>query len=509
MAAWVIALLVVWGRALMHLASEWSLNPQFQFGPAVPVLALFLAWFRVRSAASPAPAEMEASSCRMRVWITLALIMFLWAELILSVDTRWRIISGLQVGSATILTAVWLRQAGGLAVLRAMAFPLLFVWVAVPWPTVIEFPVTQGLMLMVTGITVEFLNAVGIAALQHGNVIEMSCGVVGVETACSGVQSFQASLMVSLFLGELWRFGLRRRLALVAASAVIAFAGNLARTIGLAWIVSRDGAAGLERHHDMIGSMASGMTFLMILGLAFMLARRTPVMIREAGRLPVLRPIRGHAGYVVALMVILAPLLVSGWFYIRGKNAHVQNEALWMMRKAGASGGWRVEELRVPEESLRILQCSESRSVTCRSPGGVTFQIHHFFWKPLVEVPSLATAHTPDICMPNAGWTLVRGPVPVTLNVGSKKISGAFFHFTQAGVEVCVFHAIWHGGEPQVLSDAFHSLDRFRDRAEMIWEGKRNRGHEVLTLIVPAMGDRVLEAGECREALECVFGAGK
>ena len=52
---------------------------------------------------------------------------------------------------------------------------------------------------------VEVLGWTGIPAIQHGNLIEVGTGTVGVSEACSGIRSFQTSLMISLFFGEFYR----------------------------------------------------------------------------------------------------------------------------------------------------------------------------------------------------------------------------------------------------------------------------------------------------------------
>ena len=38
--------------------------------------------------------------------------------------------------------------------------------------------------------------------MPHGNVIETTGGFVDIDTACSGIRSLQAALMLALFFGE-------------------------------------------------------------------------------------------------------------------------------------------------------------------------------------------------------------------------------------------------------------------------------------------------------------------
>jgi len=86
---------------------------------------------------------------------------------------------------------------------RHFAFPVGFILVAVVWPWRIEKGLTQDLMQVVASLTVELLGWLDIPALQRGNLIELGTGTVGIDEACSGIRSFQATLMISLFLGEL------------------------------------------------------------------------------------------------------------------------------------------------------------------------------------------------------------------------------------------------------------------------------------------------------------------
>jgi exosortase len=159
-------------------------------------------------------------------------------------------------GLAVSLGGVYL--AGGLRWLRYFAFPFVFFLVAVPWPTKFEQAVIQGLMRAVSSINVEVLNAIGISAVQMGNVIEIGSGFVGIDEACTGVRSLQATFMVSLFLGEFYNFSVIRRIILVIAGALLAFGCNLVRTFFLVYIAEQQGTQAIKGWHD-----PAGLTILM------------------------------------------------------------------------------------------------------------------------------------------------------------------------------------------------------------------------------------------------------
>jgi exosortase/archaeosortase family protein len=105
----------------------------------------------------------------------------------------------------------------------------------------------------VTGLTVTILGWVDILATQHGNVIEISTGVVGIDEACSGIRSFQSMLMGALFLGELYRLRWPHRLALIGSGVVVAFGLNVVRTFILTWRASDVGIEAVSKWHDPAG----------------------------------------------------------------------------------------------------------------------------------------------------------------------------------------------------------------------------------------------------------------
>ena len=121
-----------------------------------------------------------------------------------------------------------------------------------PWPSLLESPFIQGLTRAGYGVTTELLGWLGIPAIPHGNVIEVATGVVGIDEACSGIRSFQATLMISLFLGEFygWRYSPHRSFL---AGLVLAFLFNLVRMSLLVWVAAHKGIAAIASWHDPAG----------------------------------------------------------------------------------------------------------------------------------------------------------------------------------------------------------------------------------------------------------------
>src|SRR5205085_4266641 len=206
---------------------------------------------------------------------------------------------------------------GGHVWLRHFAFPILFFLVAVPWPVRTEQIVIQDLMRIVTAINVTFLQLAGVPALQHGNVIEVGTGLIGIEEACSGVRSIQATLMVSLFLGELYSFTTSRRVVLIVIGALLAFFCNVVRTAILVWAGTTKGADAIEAWHD-----PAGLTILVVcmfgLWIASLIMQRrgnTPLTAASAGNQ--LNPTHLNWALLGALTlwVVLAESAIQVWYH--------------------------------------------------------------------------------------------------------------------------------------------------------------------------------------------------
>ena len=117
--------------------------------------------------------------------------------------------------------------------------------------------------------------------MQHGNTIEISAGVVGIDEACSGIRSFQATLMISLFLGELYRLSPLRRTILCLSGFAMSFLFNLGRTLLLT------GCSGARQRAAFTGPWTRRLAYNH-------LARATPNAYLVEQKLDILRSLGGR-----------------------------------------------------------------------------------------------------------------------------------------------------------------------------------------------------------------------
>lgn len=501
-AAWLAAIAGGWLWSWWKLAGEWRLGENYRYGLSVPLLLAVLVWLRLPDRSEPPPQPNPRPS---RAPVVAGLLLILLAQLIRELDPLWRLVHWLTAAGATCLTLAWLDRLGGAALRRRMAFPLAFAWTALPWPMGVEVPVGNLLMRVVAAFAADALNLAGIAALQRGNLIEMKNGILGVDTACSGIRSLQAGFMVTLFLGDFLGLSRRRRAGLVGIGVACALAGNFARTLALAWLMGARGEAVAARLHDATGYTATAAIFGLIALAAWLLRPRGR---RRDGPASVPSPrlalrASGTAGLPVALLLLAAPFVAWGWFAIRGGTLHAQTSPLWQVATRPLPRGWLTREETLPPATLGMLMCTSSRSVVFRTDDALPGEMTHLFWKPGEFMPSLGYSHTPEICMLSAGWELKEGPVPASFEVEGRPLPGALFRFLLDGRTIVVFHSVWHGGEARPALPLPVALAGRVDRLQQLWEGRRNRGHETLTLALPALPTEKAT----REAIARMLGA--
>jgi exosortase len=236
----------LWFILCRQLSGEWSVNEQYNYGWFVPFFAVYLFWLRWQDRPEPeisgqwsvvsgqwsvVSGQWAKVSGNRRLLIAAllavaALLLLLPVRLFEIANPEWRLLAWVHATAVVTLTLLLIWRAGGRAWLRHFAFPVAFIFIAVPWPTPVETPIIQGLMRIVARVAAETAMLLGIPAQVEGNLIRVSNGLVGVNEACSGIRSLQTALMIGLLFGELKRLSILRRVALVAGAVAIALFAN-------------------------------------------------------------------------------------------------------------------------------------------------------------------------------------------------------------------------------------------------------------------------------------------
>ncbi|APZ43489.1 EpsI domain-containing exosortase [Acidihalobacter ferrooxydans] len=209
--ALVLVYLAVFHTSLLHLTQVWAGDGTFQYAFLIIPITLFLIWDR-RHATSGVPFAPSV--------VGIGLILAL--GLLWMLGTLGGVQQVQQFALIAILPAMVL-GVYGTAVVRALLFPLAYLFFAVPWPVEHLITVLQHITAV---FAVKALQMTGFIVYLDGVLIETPVAVWHVEVACSGIKFFIAMVALSLLYARMFFHSRRRRLVFVALAFIVPIISN-------------------------------------------------------------------------------------------------------------------------------------------------------------------------------------------------------------------------------------------------------------------------------------------
>jgi exosortase len=219
-AAGVTALLgLLYAPVLADLIRDWWDDPNYSHGFLVPVCSAFLVWRKrdaLRTIAWPGS-----------IWgfglllggLGLLVLGQVGAEQFLTRSSLILVIAGL----------VWFHFGGRM--LRAVLFPIAFLIVMVPLPSILFYAVAFPLQSLAAQNAAWVLERLGVPVLLDGNVIHLSDISLGVTEACSGIRSLVSLLSLALGWAYLTLRGPGAMSLFVASAVPITILANAGRVV--------------------------------------------------------------------------------------------------------------------------------------------------------------------------------------------------------------------------------------------------------------------------------------
>ncbi|HET9952709.1 MAG TPA: exosortase A [Candidatus Eisenbacteria bacterium] len=206
-------LLLLYRDTLSTIAGIWWRSETFTHGFFVAPAALLVAWRLRRRVATTAPVPAPA------LLAAVAMAALLWTL------ARVAGIQGIEQAAFVTLLVASIVALIGTEAARALAFPLAFLFLMVPFgeifvPTLIEYTAR---------FTVAALRLTGIPVARDGDLFRIPGGTWRVVEACSGLRYLIASFTLGWFFAW-WTFGsLRRRIVFVGLAIAVPIVANWVR----------------------------------------------------------------------------------------------------------------------------------------------------------------------------------------------------------------------------------------------------------------------------------------
>lgn len=472
---------------------EWTVNVVYSYGWAVPVLALYLLWERWPDRP---PARGPPARILLLGLAAVLLAAYLPVRVIQEANPDWVKVNWTLASLGVVLSMLAFTATGGLRYARHFAFPVLFCFTALPWPVWMETWLLQVLMRGNANVCAEGLTWIGTPAIAVGNLIQVADRWVNVEEACSGIRSLQTAFMMSLFLGEMHRLTIVRRVGLVLSSFGFAFGINILRTMLLTYLTAgEEGAA--ERWHDTVGVVTMILTLVALWALSEWFRPRRSANVPAAAAEPALeflrRPFPRWFAVAGVAWLVTAEALTGSWY-------------AWHEARVPAAVDWHVawpeqapQFLRgeFAERTLALLKFNEGTTASWLTEGGYPWQMYALDWEPGRVSKFLSSSHYPTVCLPATGLTLEEELGGWECEVNGLRIPFATYRFKQGERDVFVFHAIIED-RPLRPDDVFvYEQVNTTERLRSVWLGERNLGQHVI-------GIALLSAESSAEARDIV-----
>ena len=216
-------MLLLYARVLLDLADLWWTRDDYLHGFLILPLSLFLVWTRRAALRRLAP----------KPALSLGLAVMLSAGILLLLGNAGGIVTFTGLSLIGMIAGVVLLLFG-VAILRAIAFPIAYLGFMVPVLDVVTQPLQWPSQLLTARMAVESLQLLGFSVLLHQQYIQLPRVTLQVADVCSGINYLVSVAAVGLPLAWLtlrkwWSWA-----ALIGGGLIIAVVANWVRVVLIA-----------------------------------------------------------------------------------------------------------------------------------------------------------------------------------------------------------------------------------------------------------------------------------
>jgi exosortase len=437
LSAWInLAALAILACALVaHLWPEWTQDPDLSHAFLMPAICVVLLYMGRRPGAADTLAPSTAALLAGTLGSAAVAGLLVAGLLAATVDWASQVVDFALTGSFALLGC------GAVAAFadRRVAW-VRFNWTSLAaaalWPLCSPLPpgtysrLTVGLQLWVSDGVVRALEILGIAAHQHGNIIELARGTVGIEEACSGVRSLVSCVFTGLLLSAALIRRPWARLAVIALSAPLALAMNFIRSLLLTLLVN--GGVRVEgAWHDATGYAVLVVTAALLFGVAVALdggapgQKAAPGPAGARGAAPAVSAQAVLGGALALTAAVLA--LFAASTYRSPERVGPVPDLLAML--PSSAPGWSVRtapDLYQFAGTLRTEHLAQRTYLRNGAHGFEQVTLYLAYWSAGQASVGAVGSHTPDACWPGAGWVAKALPErTVSLDLGPERLPPA------------------------------------------------------------------------------------
>lgn len=291
----IMVLLVSWHTTVLHLVEiVWTVDV-FSHGLMVPFVSAALVWSRreILTLVKPVFSLLGVGV------IFCACIVWLLGQLI---DIALFSHVGLVTAINGLVMAIF-----GIQFYRAIFFPMLFLYLAVPF----GYELVGPLQTMTANLVIGVLDLIGADYAADGVLIELPSGLYEVAEACAGVKFLFTSLVTGILLAHLVFNSWRRRVFILLFSAMLPIAANALRVLGIlaiAEMTDQEFAKGVD--HIVYGWVFLSIVLFALIAFAYKISDKSAITSQQASD-SVAEQLSGSNHLLVGVAAMMLPILVA------------------------------------------------------------------------------------------------------------------------------------------------------------------------------------------------------
>lgn len=382
---------------LVSLGEAW-LRPEYSHGPLVPFISLFLFLRELR--------DHPATGPRGPAWP--GLLLGLLALAVALIGTRTAIPDIVTYGLVLWVMALVLVAMGWSRGWHHWA-PVLHLVFMLPLPMVVQWTTTTWLQTVSAKIGVAIVEAAGIPVLLEGHIIDLGIYQLQVAEACAGLRYIFPILSFSYLTAILYRGPFTDKVILFAMAAPLAVALNAIRIGIIGILVDRYGISHAEGFlHIFEGWVIFGICLLILMATAALLARVRRVdgpildldasgLWPQAARIAAPRP----GAPLLALAVMAALASVATARVAPTDQADIPRVPLTVFPMD--LDGWTGRASALAPDIVEVLGATDYLDATYTAPDTLPVQMFVAWY---ARQGSGAGLHSPEVCLPAAGWEI-------------------------------------------------------------------------------------------------------
>lgn len=395
-------LIAAYQDSLRFLLSTWLKDDNYSHGVLVPFISAYLIWIaRQHLVATPITGTG-------------------WGLLVMGAATGLYVLGELTTIYALLHVSFVLQLIGvflclqGTARAAIAAFPLGYLFSALPLPSFLYQAITGHLQLWSSSLGILFLQLVGVTAFQEGNVIDLGSVQLQVVEACSGLRYLFPLVSLSLLTAYLLNDAWWKRVVVVLSSVPIAIVLNGFRIAVVGVLVEHSGASAADGAMHLLEGWLLFLISIAALGLEVWVLRRvghrtllTPAPQAttsakfQRAPVPTYGVTTGSLTFIGAALALTACLYaVSTQLTEREDRVPVRQSFLDFPPQVGP---WQAQTFPLEERYLRALKLDDYYLADYSTGDDTGVNVYLAYYQSQRKGQS---AHSPKSCIPGGGWEI-------------------------------------------------------------------------------------------------------